>query len=255
MRGAWAIGWALWLGACGDPKEDGTDETDAADDTDVADDEGVGTVQLTLAEFLSREPIEGADITAAGASYTSDAAGEATLEIAPDARFETVIEATGFPLHRWEDGPVTAGMNQATARLLVSDTTLATLGGALGVPVDDTKGLVIVQLTRATVASDGSGFDSTGALVGGSVSLSASSTVSLVEDASPIGLTMGDTVGLASGSGIVVFVNVDPGEVTVTYTPPGGETCGASFGVLTDTAFDDITVGAGEVTAVVYYCY
>jgi hypothetical protein len=252
----WWIALAALIACEKDPGEGKGDDTDGADDTDAADTDeapSTGRVEFTFSEFLSKSAIEGASVTAMDMDLSTDANGKVTFDLPAGERFTAELTADGMVPHLWEHGPVTVGMSQRTSKLVVSETTLALLSAGLGVPIDPTKGHLIVQVSPATLRDNG--YDSTSALVGASVTISAGATVSLVEDANPLGFTPGDTITMAGGVGIVVFVNVDPGEVTLTRTVPGGETCGLSYGVITDTAFDDVEVRAGTFTNATYYCH
>lgn len=260
MRWTWIV-LAMAVGCGKDPAGDGEDDTDSPVDTEETDspvdteeeEPTTGSVRVVVADFLTGAALDGATVTAMDLEEQTDAAGEAVFELTPGERFAMEVSADGSVPMRFEHGPVTAGMAQRTSLQVVSEDTLTLLAGGLGIPIDPAKGHLIVQISGAMV--DGNGFDSTGGIVGASVSISANASVSLVEDANPLGFAPGDTVALAGGLGIVVFVNVDPGEVVVTRTLPGGETCGLTYGVVTGAVYDDVQVRAGAFTNATYYCY
>jgi hypothetical protein len=264
MRWTWIV-LAMAVGCDKDPAEEGEDDTDTpaeteetdtpsdTEETDTEEEPTTGQIQLVVSDFLTGAAVDGATVTAMDQTAETDAAGEALFNLPPGDRFAMEVTAEGVVPIRFEHGPVTAGLAQRTSAQVVSEDTLTLLSGGLGIPIDPSKGHLIVQISGVVV--DDNKFDSEDGIVGASVSISANASVSLVEDANPLGFAPGNTVALAGARGIVVFVNVDPGEVTLTRTLPGGETCGLTYGVITGAVYDDVQVRAGAFTNAAYYCY
>ena len=120
-----------------------------------------------------------------------------------------------------------------------SDAVLEGLATALGLTRDPSKGILSVGVLDGVPGN-------ASALAGVTIGVDAASEAQLVFDASaPAGFSAGDTT-LDGSSSASIFVNVGPGVVTPSLTPPAGYTC--------ELGPETVEVAANGYTIVNYYC-
>ena len=224
-----------------DADTDADTDTDTDTDADAETDAETVTLSVTYSEFLSSSRIEGLELTVeGGASTTTDADGLATFSLAQDSDVVITGSADGFRPMRFGYLVGTADFAQGT--LVPSNSTLAVMGSVLGMTISEDKGMV-VHTVLDFEGADG-GFDY---LADVTVDIDLAYDVALVVDSSSAtGLSVGNTT-LDGSRAVVIFVNVEPGELTPTYTPPDGVTCSRMNSPL--------TVGAGEWVSGDAWCH
>jgi hypothetical protein len=196
-------------------------ETDALD-TEIDDDPSAADVEVTwefmVSDLPSDVPIAGAQFTVGSETYTSDAAGIVRLVVTGESYVQADMTATGFPnVHFYRFiGP----QDWYSERMIPSNTGLETLADALGVVPDATKGKVVAINTLNCHPGDPRSACSF--LAGVLVEIDSDYDLTLVDDATQMsGFSVGDT----SIDAAVSFINVTPGPVRVTLTPPPGYRC------------------------------
>ena len=201
---------------------DTSTDTGAATDTGTATDTGggdvvsSGTIAFTLrfTDFVSSSPLEGLTVSVLDETATTDADGEVTLSVPPNADLKITMTGPGvrdyFIYHHTGASDVT--LNYAVA----TDTTVAALEAVLQMSVDDSKGLLsVAPRERGTF----------GAIPGMTITADAASDLALVFDASSgTGLSPGNTT-LDGSSSTAIFVNIAAGDVTPSFDSAWGWTC------------------------------
>lgn len=194
-------------------------------------------LSMTIQEYGTLSPLEGASVSFDGVTDTTDSAGKVTLTLPANTTSAIGLEQTGFP-----DYILYATMldvDRAEAFDLGSDATISALATALSLTRDPAKG----QLSVGVI--DGSP-GSSNRLPGATIGIDATSDAQLVFDSSAqSGFSPGDTT-LAGSSSASIFVNVTPGTITPTITPPSGYTC--------DLGPTTVEVAANGYTIANYYC-
>lgn len=192
---------------------------------------------ITLRDFQSGAPLDGAVLTLESETWTTDASGDATVTIpgATTSMVQVDLEAS-VPARISLTADDTTGW--AGEVFLPMETPLTALLADQGATWDPAKGILLVS-----VVEDGTGLGRT------EVSISSAYDVAFAAQAE--GYLPGATVG-DGGNGTVVFANVDPGLVSATLDTPGAHTCVAFPSTTVEgLAF---TVEAGAVTTARVSC-
>lgn len=233
---------ALTLVACTKDVADDDSATgsDSATDSDATTDSDTGAVNelevfVVVEDFLSGVPLEGADWTFGEQQGTTDAKGEVPLSGTSGALVEFEVRAVGYrDTHSYR--PISAGTGGVR---FPSIDTLAGLGQALSLPLDPGKGIVAVSVFYDDAGSEQ--FAS-----GVSIDLDQSYDAALVLDASSaMGLSAGSTT-LAGSGATVIFVNVPPGEVALSFSSEDFSGC--------ELGFPSVQVTAGGYVNSRYVC-
>jgi hypothetical protein len=208
-------------------------------DPDAGSDAAARTVSLsmTVREYGTATALAGATVVLDGDTYTTDAAGQVTLALPANTTTALALTQTGFPDHLLYQ--TTGDVDLAATFDLGSDATLDALALALMLTRDPSRG----QLSVGVI--DGAPGDTT-RLPGARIQIDATREAQLVFDGSAgTGFSPGDTT-LPGSSSASIFVNVAPGTISPTITPPSGYTC--------DLGPTTVEVEAGGYTIVNYYC-
>lgn len=167
---------------------------------------------------------------------TTSADGRASVAVRAEDTFEVLLQRTGAADHLLF-GPT--GMEDFTVVTFMATTTLmSAVSGMLGVPIEDDLGIVVVGIDH----------DDLSPAVGASASLSGSHGDPWL--LGPAGASFGDTIQ-PGGMGMVAFPNVEPGQVTVSVSPPTDMTCEA---FPAGGEMPPVPVEAGVVTVVTHHC-
>lgn len=200
----------------------------AACSEDDATESGLSVSQtITINDFLSSEPVE--DVTLCWSlnggedtCLTTDANGQATGSVDFVAGDMLVLNATKdkyfpFRVEYYLDETTTGTVSATWA--FINETLVDIVTAALGADADPAKGHVTVLLTDGTDPIEGATAEMTiGTAAQGPNYSNSDVTDGIFSDS-----------GVTTDAGIVVFNNVDPGEVELTATVDG-KTCVASAG-------------------------
>jgi len=193
----------------------------AGDDTATGDDTGddIETITFTfqLLEFLSGDPVAGVALTVGDDTYTSDDDGIAEMALPSESYVQIDATHDGFPAAHYYR--YVGSVDWGTDRYYPSDATLELMAGMLGLTPDTSKGQV---LGITPLVCDPTDATSCYFLEGLAITLDLGYQVALAEDSSQ---ATGFSVTNESMGGSVLFVNVDPGTVNATLTPPSGYSC------------------------------
>jgi hypothetical protein len=192
------------------------------------------TARVRLVELPAQRPFVGAEVTWDGQAGTTDETGTAAVEVTPGAPF--AIRATGATIP--ESVLVgAAGDADFTYTSFVSTEAFANqLFGASGVDWPDGTGVLVVGLDQPSLAPAAGATATIDAAVEGRTLGAA-------------GLVVGNAASAASG--LVVFVGVPAGTVTLTTTAPSGDPCTHYPG---RTPIDTVDVAADAWTVVTTVC-
>jgi hypothetical protein len=195
-------------------------------------------LSMTFQEYGTLSPLEGASVSFDGVTDTTDSAGKVTLTLPANTTSAIGLEQAGFPDHILY--ATMLDVDRAEAFDLGSDATNSAVATALSLTPDPSKGQLSVGVIDGAPGSSNR-------LPGATIGIDAASEAQLVFDSSAAsGFSPGDTT-LAGSSSASIFVNVDPGTITPTITPPSGYTC--------DLGPTTVEVEANGYTIVNYYCH
>ncbi len=172
----------------------------------------------------------------AGDTGTTDSSGQATLPVAADSTFELLLQKEGAIDHLLF-GP-TGSEDFDYVTFMATEVLVETVLSMLGATPDDGTGVVIVGID----------YDDLSPAVGASAALNVAHDDPWVLGS--MGASYGDTIP-ENGMGMVAFSNVQPGDVSVSVTPPEGKECTAFPG---GGSMPDAPVAADLVTVVTFHC-
>lgn len=229
--------WMLLVGCAGTEPDTETDTDDKDDDTPTV------VALILLTDNSTGQPLEGVVATSALETVTSDDEGLVEVKVEQNAPFDVLLEYDEYYPLRIQGEATDAGF--AFARKITSLTDIDAINTTLGTSYDlDTKGVVTVSVSE--VIGDGQA-----SLAGVVVALSGTYAEAYSYDASaPAGIAL-DSDETVTPSGTVGFVEVEPGAVTATVSPPDGYRCEAYPGGTTALA---LQVHAGHTTTGAFVC-
>jgi len=192
---------------------------------------------LRVLDAMAGAGMEGVDVeTSVGETATTDSDGAATVPVEANGSFSLRLTRDGA-LDHLLFGP-TADDDFEYITFLSTEALFDSVLAMLGATHESGTGVVVVGID----------YDDLQPVVG------ASATISLNHDApwvlSSNGAAYGDTVP-SNGMGMVAFPNVQPGDVSVTVSPPGGTECTAFPG---GGEMPDAPVEPDVVTVVTFHC-
>jgi hypothetical protein len=156
-------------------------------DPDAGSDAAARTVSLamTVREYGTSSPLEGASVTFGGATDTTDASGRLTLALPANSTSEIALTQTGYPDYLLYQ--TTGDVDLAATFDLGSDATLDALALALMLTRDPSRGLLSVGVIDGPPGT-------TTRLPGARIQIDATSAAQLVFDSSAgTGFSPGDT--------------------------------------------------------------
>ncbi len=213
-------------------------DTDADTDTDT-DADADTSMTVAFSDLATHAAIANTPATVNGAAYTTDANGDIVVVGVPATNLHIRMAPENYPplqaylIQAWTNGSQKIG--------IPSNATLAGLSGALGITLDPGKSMVVIGVFDRAGHTGVSEF-----LEEVTISLNVAYDVALVSDSnSPYGFTPGNTTLVGSMSS-VVFVNVDPGTVSPSFSVPDGRPC--------DIGWPSFDAPAGAYTALIYHC-
>ena len=235
------------LFACGDTEEESSSAPLIVPDAGTAIDVGGADLMLDMetaedtvnGRFKLLDPLSARGVSGVLATFqsqmsTTDAQGEATVELTEGA-YAVRFEKSGVRVHTIFG--VSGNQSFTQVSYFSSEQITGAVFASLGIEDDPTRGTVVVGLDRPNLS----------AAVGASASLDAESDEPFV--LSQTGAVSGSTI--AQGQlGFVSFPNVEPGLVEVSVTYPQGD-C-AVFPAEEGSA--NVIVQPGEVSVVAYTC-
>jgi hypothetical protein len=172
----------------------------------------------------------------AGDTETTNSSGQATLSVTADSTFEMLLQKEGAIDHLLF-GP-TGSEDFDYVTFMATEALVETVLSMLGATPDDGTGVVIVGID----------YDNLSPAVGASAALNVAHDDPWVLGS--MGASYGDTIP-ENGMGMVAFSNVQPGEVSVSVTPPEGKECTAFPG---GGSMPAAPVAADLVTVVTFHC-
>lgn len=220
-----------------DADDDPSDDESGDDDQD--DPPPQATIEATVRVLNAMSGVGMEDVgveNTAGDTTATNASGVATLSVPADSTFSLLLEQEGAIDHLLFGPTGDTDFDYVTfmATEVLVDMVLMMLGAT---PDDDTAVVVV-----------GIDYDDLSPAVG------ASATIDKPHDEpwvlSSTGASFGDTI-LENGMGMVAFSNVQPGEVSVSVTPPDGTECTAYPG---GGQMPEAPVEANMVTVVTFHC-
>ena len=250
----------LLLAACGDKDDDtgapaeadaDTDsDTDADTDSDTDSDTDADTDSDTDAdpasytgyfnEFMSGDPIVGGTVTYGSETYTTDEEGSVAIEVAESTEATLSLVAEGYPdayVYRYQGTSAVLSYTDVP-----SDGTLSLLSGGLGIPLDETKGILAVTISEF----DPDNATESQAIGNVTVDLDVGYDAALISDSEAgFGISGGNTTKEGSPS-VVIFVNVEAGTATPSFTLPDGVVC--------EYGHASVEVVADSFMTATYYC-
>lgn len=194
------------------------------------------SLTLVMRDFLSGTAIEGLSVAIGGETETTDADGEVTFELPPNADVMALVTGEGTRDHYLHLR--TPAADATITYTIATDTTISAMEALLSpLTVDDTKGLLSVSVRDAE----------TGASIPGmTITADATSQLTLVFDTEGTGGVSAGNVTLEGSSSTAILVNVDAGEVTPTFAHDDGYVC--------DDGPWPVTVPAGAYVIATYRC-
>jgi hypothetical protein len=190
--------------------------------------------EFRLVDAATGKGFAGGTLTLGEAATPTDELGMASLLVPPGA-FDVTLKGPGIATYTLAGA---AGTSAFSFVSYVSSRRLtAQVASLLDTKVDPALGILVVGVDDALLRP----------AVGARVAITAKSDAPFVFDGSAP--KRGDTV--TKGASFVSFLNVSPGQVHVTVTPPPGTTCHVAPG---PGLRDDFVVAADEVTVVAYLC-
>ena len=194
-------------------------------------------ITLKFSEYLSREPIVGADVTLDGMVVPTNANGDAHFPIQPGMVYEATLHPEGHGPMRMVGtmGP----WRHVDSAGYPSDDSRALLATMFGSEILPETGIVGISVQAGEpVARFG--------LADTQVSIDKPSALVLAETrADKRGFVPGDTT-IQGQNATIVFAGVEPGTVRPTLVPPDGYTC--------TMVPETVEVDVGGCTIVYYYC-
>lgn len=226
----------------GDTDTGGDTDTDTAQDTGDEPPPPVAMMLYTF-NFVTQTAVADVSLEVDGTTQSSDASGHATFNIPPN--FDAYVQATAgeeyYPAYYAISGDemrFDAGIgltDRATANVLAS---------LYGVSLDPEKGIVSVAVLG--------GVEPATARAGATVTLDTTYDLAITQSAtSPTGFDLGSTT-TGAGTGVVVFVNVPPGDVTLSVSGEGVTTC-TTF-ASTERLQTSLPVVADATNTMTLYC-
>ena len=238
-----ALFTTLFICACATSSDDAKSDPPSDDfstGTDSNDDILDGpTVEATvrILDAMTSGGMEGVSVqNSAGDTETTGANGTATVEVAANSTFEILLEKDGAIDHLLF-GP-TAEDDFDYVTFMATEVLVDAVLGILGATPDEGTGVVIVGID----------YDNLSPAVGASAAISGSHDDPWVLTSG--GASFSDTIP-AGGMGMVAFSNVQPGDVSVSVTPPAGKECTAFPG---GGEMPEAPVEANLVTVVTFHC-
>ena len=222
---------------------------------DETGDSGTEESLTSAAIFVTSNFMDGstvADVTVASPleTVTTDASGEATVTVPAEEVFETTLTHPDFMPVRWfgkneveSEEPFYAHEPQVPPALAEG------LAGAFGTSLDSTKGHLIVSALQPI----GNSLNMV-PLKGVAYAPDSAYDAVAAEDSSAAG---GFSAGSTSVDGANVFINMDTGPLTVTFTPPAGYSTCHMFPYNTGEGTNklEVEVSAGTITRVSVNCW
>jgi hypothetical protein len=199
----------------------------------------------TLHDFFTGSPLVGAVVNHDNSLYFTGGDGKASFEVPQNSPYEFAVTADGFwtanVLYHSAEFP-----SFNSSRSLVSIAAQNQVAAALGIGVDDTKGILVVVVTERVDDS------SIGGLAGTTVGVDSAYDIALAtSSAAPGGLLPFSTTIQPNSPPNVIFVNMEPGPVDVTLTPSEPANCAVIGGNVEDR---DVIIYPGQYTIVGYWC-
>jgi hypothetical protein len=234
---------ACLFGACSDDNGDGTADSGTTANT--------VSQTITVNDFLNSDPVEGVSVCwslngGADTCATTDTDGVASGSVEFQAGDLLVLNASKdkfFPFrveyYLDENTPATVAVTWA----MIGDALVDIVVAALGAEADETKGHVTVLLTDGENAIAGATAEMTTGTPGQGPNYSNSDTTNGIFDDG----------GVTTDAGIVVFNNVEPGEIELTVNVDG-KTCTAIAGENTGDNKVGSMIEAGKLTYTSMLC-
>ena len=168
------------------------------------------TVTATVRDFMTADPIAGVAVSALGEDYSTNAEGEVILQLEENT-FPRVDMLAGAAYRNTLFYPTVQETVFSVGVSIPSRTTLSMWGSALGISPDSGKSIAMVSVLDSE----------DNPLVGALVQLNVSyGSAFAFDSSSPVGFSSGQTT-LANSLPIIMFWNVDVGDVEPTVTADG----------------------------------
>ena len=201
---------------------------------------GGPNVKYHFKEFYTGTKIKGAEVTYGDVTVTTDDDGYAEFDVAADAvAVFTMSHAEYRPtvFHNYIGG----GTYETDSRV-PSTNTLSLLGQLMGLTPDESKGILLVQLFGTDPTYEGDAPP----VAGATIDVDAAYQVALTYDEeADFGLGPSNTTTEGELS-YVIFVNLDPGTITISVDEPEGYAC--TYGAMS------VDVAANSYNSVSLFC-
>lgn len=169
---------------------------------------------FTIYDAVSQTPIQGAKVAYGNQTTTTDADGKVNILFPGRTAFEVIATPANYvPIHFFG---ITESTSFGMSRALFTETQLNQLAGALGTTYDPTKAIIAVNGADASFASLAQPMK---------VDTTAAYGFALVPDGSSPARYKKANTTVAREPCQVFLVNVTPGAVPLTVTPPSGLSC------------------------------
>ncbi|HNC99345.1 MAG TPA: hypothetical protein PKW90_24640, partial [Myxococcota bacterium] len=157
-------------------------------------------------------------VTVNGEAYTTDAEGKFSLSETPGTALEMHLEVENYPAYRSYVNQPGVDLHQGFD--IPSNATLSQLSRVLGITLDPNKAILVIGIFDEFVSED-----EVRSVEGVTVTVDVGYDEVLVRDSnSTIGYSQGNTT-LPGSVANVVFVNVDAGLVTPSFSLSNGRSC------------------------------
>ena len=212
----------------------GANDEDTSDDTDIEKTPPPVTATVQLLDVQGGALPDGITVAGELETVTLDASSAGQITVPADSQFYLQVEADDFITHQ-----LTAMAGQEDLRLVsffASESTGSLMYGFLGLEQKADKGILIVALDNPDLSP----------AVGATAEIDANHDGAFVT--TNVGVEFSNEVGT---TGFVAFPNVEPGDATITVTPPDGKTC--AFHAAGDEGAT-VTLWAGQATVAFFVC-
>lgn len=177
------------------------------------------TVEMQLVDFMTNAGIANAPATIDGVATTTDDDGILSVRGTADTDYAITLDAADYPAFVGYQR-IPPFSTSSLAMSIPASSSIGLLGTALGIQVD--PDLAIVTVSALAMDRSAETFES---LAGVTIDIDATYEIALRTDSgSPLGLSEGNTTAPDSAAN-VIFVNVEPGIITPSFTTPNGEDC------------------------------
>lgn len=186
----------------------GPENEDTSLDTDIVDPPEPVAASIQLLDVQGGALPEGIVVTSPLETVTLDSSSAGSIQIPAQEQFYLEVAADAFITHH-----LTGMAGQEDFRLVsffASESTGTLMYGLLGLQKSADKGILIVALDNPDL----------------SPAVGAAADIDATHDGAFVSTSFGVAFSnVVNTGGFVAFPNVDPGETTISVTPPEGKTC------------------------------